>query len=304
MIRMSRSCFVAALMAVCSVALGQGEVPLKPALRQGDEFAYAIGMVLDVSQTIGEGQPEQMVSLKASATIRMKVAEVNDDGSARLEGAFEKAMVQAPIGDQPVGFDWPAATPGADAPAVSRLGETLEKATVMIDVDSKGGVVVQGGLEKFAEAAGKLDYPDDRHLGFFTNEKLAGVLTPIFKMDGAWAAPRSVGKGWQHVETIALPPAGAIDMMTEYTVRSADSDTVQCDGMVSMTLKRPENPAADVATITLDPNSGGGAKIDYDRHRMLLGFRKHSVTINTDWVLGNASVRQRQMSVLNIRLVE
>ncbi|MBL8746534.1 MAG: hypothetical protein JNK58_09285 [Phycisphaerae bacterium] len=295
--------FVAVLLAA-SVSAAQSEVSLKPVLRKGDEFAYSLGMAVDVSQQMGEGQPEQVTPLRVSARLRMKVLEVTPAGAAKLEGTFEEAMVQAPIGDQQVGFEWPAAALPDNAPAVARLGETLEKAILSIDVDDAGRATVTSGLEKFVQAASKLDYPDDRFMGFFTNEKLSNAITPIFELDGAWKAPRVVGRGWQSTDLIPMPPAGAIEITTDYVVNEADSDTITCYGQYSLTLKRPENPADDVATVNLGSESAGGCRIVYDRHRMLLQLRKSSVTINTDWVLGNVNIKQKQVSVMNIRLIE
>jgi hypothetical protein len=299
-----RPVIVAAILLSPATALAQSEVPLKPVLKQGDEFAYSIGMVLDVSQKMGEGQPAQITSLKAGSQIRMKVLEVSADGSAKLEGHFERAMVQAPIGDQKVGFEWPAAALPDDAAPVAKLGDTLEKATLSIEVDAEGNASVVSGLEKFADAASKIDLPDDRYQGFFTNEKLGNALTPIFKLDGAWKATRVVGKGWQTTETIALPPAGAIEMVSDFVVVDADSDVVNCGAQIAMSLKRPENPADDVATVSLEPTSTGATKIVYNRHRMLLQFRKAGMTIDTKWSLGGVNVEQTQVSVLNLRLVE
>ncbi len=296
---------VAVVLISTSLAAAQTEISLKPVLRKGDEFAYGLGMAVDVSQKMGEDQKEQITPLRVSAQIKMKVIEVAPDGSAKLEGTFEKAAVQAPIGDQQVGFEWPASAPlPADASPVARLGETLEKAILAIELNAAGKATVISGLEAFEQAAAKLDYPDDRHLGFFTNEKLAAVLSPIFEMDGAWKSPRLVGGGWQKSETVPLPPAGAIDIVTDFVVNNADSDLVNCFGQFTFTLRRPENPAADVASVTLGTDSAGGCKIVYDRHRMLLQLRKTSMTIDTDWALGGVNVKQRQVSVLNIRLIE
>lgn len=299
---------LAAAVCVCVTGpslLARQEISFKPVLKAGQEFSYSLGMVLDVSQKMGEGQPDQLTSLRSGAQIRMKVVEVSAEGSAKLEGVFERAMVQAPIGDQEVGFEWPSNIPaGVEVAPIKRLGETLEKSTVFILVSADGSVNIEGGLEKFAQEAAKLDYPDDRYMGFFTEEKMEAVLTPIFKMDGAPLAPRAVGKGWQTTETVALPPAGAIDVTTDFTFNDADPDVANCFGDVRMILKRPENPAADVATVSLDPGSGGGTKLVFDRRRSILKFRKNSVTIDTNWTLGEKTIAQRQLSVLNITLVD
>jgi hypothetical protein len=103
---------------------------------------------------------------------------------------------------------------------------------------------------------------------------------------------------------VALPPAGAIDVTTDFKFTDADPDVANCFGEVRLSLKRPENPGADVANLTLDPGSGGGTKLVFDRRRSILKFRKSSLMIDTKWSLGDRQVDQRQLSVLNIALVE
>ncbi len=93
-------------------------------------------------------------------------------------------------------------------------------------------------------------------------------------------------------------------MVSDFVVADADSDVVNCGAAIAMTLKRPENPAEDVAMLTLVPSSTGATKLVFDRHRMLLQFRKTGMTIETKWTLGDANVEQTQVSVLNLRLVE
>lgn len=288
-----------------SAALAQNEYSIKPVLKPGDQFAYSIGMVLDVAQRAGDAAPENTSSLRSSATVRMKVLEVGPEGTAKLEAVFEKASVQAPVGEQPVGFEWPTKEPlPDDAEPVKKLAEPLMKSTVMLEVDPKGKVTVQGGLESFSAAAAKLDYPDDRHLGFFTEEKLATVLTPIFNMDGAGDAPRTLGKGWQTTETIVTPPVGGFDFTTDFIVDSVNVDVVVASGGINITLKRAENAGDDVARVALDPSSGGGTRIEFDTRRGLLKYRKNSLTLKTIWTLGDASLTQTQLSVLNLKLVE
>lgn len=298
---LSRS--IAGVALASGVAFGQADVSFKPVLKPGAEFTYSIAMAADVSQQVGEEQP-QVTPARASAHIKMKVLEVAADGSAKLEGSFVKASVQAPIGEQQVGFEWPSAALPAEAPPVMRLGETLEKATLAIDVDPNGKVTVSSGLDSFEGAAGKIDAPDDRHMGFFTLEKMSNALTPIFEVDGAGKAPRQVGKGWQTNVTVAMPPAGALDITTDFVVNDADSDVVNAFGQYAFALKRPENPAEGVASVELDPESAGGCKLVYDRHRMLLQHRKSSYALVTVWTLGDTRIRQRQVSILTARLLD
>lgn len=306
MIRRSiRPLFAAAcVLAGGTLALAQNEISLKPVLRTGEEFSYSFGMVLNVEQQL-EAQAAQLTQLRASAQIRMKVVEASPDGSAKLEGYFEQAAVEAPIVDQPFGFEWPTAAPlPDDAPRIRKLGSALQNSILHIEVDPKGNVTVTGGLEKFSKAAEEIDAPDDRYLGFFTEPKLAAVLTPIFKMDGAWNAPRSVGKGWQHSEIIALPPAAALETTADLMLNLADSDIAECGGDVILTLRRPENPSDDIAQVALNPESQGAIAFTFDRRRFLLQRRKMTLALGTDWSLGGTKMSQRQLSVLNIRLVE
>lgn len=286
-------------------ALARDEISFKPVLREGQEFSYVFGMTLDVVQKIVAAETEHTTSLKCSATADFKVVSVESDGSARLEATFRKAWVKAPLGDQEMGFEWPSPMPlPTDAPPLKRLGESLAGATIGVSIDATGQAVVTGGFEKFAEAASLVDFPDDRYKGFFTPESFASLLTPLFRVDGAGATPRKVGQGWQTSETVPLPPAGAIEVTTDFQVQESDPDSATYFGDITLSLKRPADPAADVATVVLKEGSGGGTKGVFDKRKRLLGYRKHSLTIYTQWTLGDSTVEQSQFSSASARLTD
>lgn len=286
-------------------ALATDEVSFKPVLREGQEFSYVFGTTLDVVQKIGAAETEHTTSLKCSATADFKVVSVESDGSARLEATFRKASVKAPLGEQEMGFDWPSPVPLPEgAPALQRLGESLRGATISVSIDATGQAVVTGGFEKFAEAASLVDFPDERYKGFFTPDSFASLLTPLFRVDGAGAVPRAVGRGWQTSETVPLPPAGAIEVTTDFQVQESDPDSATYFGDITLSLKRPADPAADVATVSLKDGSGGGTKGVFNKRQRLLGYRKQSLTIYTQWTLGDARVEQSQFSGSIVRLAD
>jgi hypothetical protein len=259
-------------------------------------------MVLNVTQKSGEAT--ETTNVTAGAHLRMRVAEVASDGSIVLNAAFERASVDAPQGTTPFGFAWPSTEVLApDSPPVKRLGETLEKAALHIEVDPDGRAVVTGGLDAFADAVAKLKAPDDRIKGFFSPEQLSGLVTAIFRLDGADDAPREVGKGWQSTESIAMPPAGALDITYDYLVRDADPDVVNCWASPTLSLRVPDQRADDVPAVALMEGSDGRASIVFDRRLGMLRHRKTSLNITTRWTLGDLTVEQNQVSVLNIRLV-
>jgi hypothetical protein len=296
--RALRTVAVAAVAA--SPALAQ-EISLKPVLTAGQEMTYLLVMNVGVEQVLGEGGPIETNTMLSMAKARIAVDQVNADGSAAITVRFDDIRVEAPLGDQQMGYQWPA-TPGGNTAPVAHLGKTLSEATVKAKVDANGFVTVGEGLEGFLDAASKIDVPDQRILGFFTPAGLAQSLTPIFRADDAGKVARTVGMGWQVSETVPLPPAGAIEIVADLTLHESDMATATYGGDIYLTAKHPAEPGDATARFTISEGSGGGTKGIFDRRRNLISYRKHSLVIYTNWQLGDLRMRQTQNSFMTATL--
>lgn len=293
---------VGAVVLTPSVAVAQGEVIMKPELTPGREMKYSLGMGLEVTQKVGDGN-EQKTTMRCGATAAMKVVEVSPEGVAKLMIQIEKAELEAPLGDQDVGYAWPLANPlPEDASAVRKLGPIIGAAKIEATVDPKGNVTIVSGLEDFTAAAANANYPDERIMGMFTPAKLAMALTPIFKLNQAGDAPRSVGKGWQTSETVALPPAALLDITTNFNVLTADADALKYEGAMEVGMRRPEDVPSDIARVNLR-NGGGASTGTFDTRMKLTRHHKTSLSLEMEWVMGDVKIEQSQSSFVVARLL-
>lgn len=291
-----------AVIACLAPASAADELIMKPELKAGQEMKYSLAMALDVTQTPDGAQPVRS-SVRAGATVIIRVAELLAEGAATITVEFPQAAVKLDSAGTETGFEWPAPGLPADATDIQKLGSILGGSKVQAKVDAKGEVIVTGGLESFNDAVTKLGSADERIRGFFTNEKLASALTPIFRVNGAADAPRSVGKGWQTTETVALPPLAAIDLTADLSVIELVSPVASYGGGLNISLRTAENRPADAPLITL---AGGGGAItgSFDLQKKIALGHRISMNIETAWTLGNERLLQNQMTVVSSRLLE
>ncbi|MDX2115834.1 MAG: hypothetical protein SFZ24_09500 [Planctomycetota bacterium] len=304
--RMLNAAAVAAIViSLPAAALAQEDVVIKPGFRAGQSVTYTLALGMQSSQ---KADPEaEPVTSQASAVakVELKVKEVGADGGLLIDGVIKEAQLEVPLeGGAVSGFDWrQGMTVAETAPEMTKLGPVLGTLKLDIAVSADGTVKVRDSFGPYVEAVNALPSPDERMLGFFTDAGFAAMLEPIFKLDGAGDAPRAVGKGWQRTETVGLPPAAAVEILSEFSVTAVNSDVVDYFGNLYMTVRRPAEAGEDVPTVEL-VRGGGGTGVKYDRQRGLLLSRKNSYNLTTLWTLGETKIEQNQFTMQKINIEE
>lgn len=282
-------------------ALSAEPIVLKPAFKPGQEIVYDASMRVSVQQKLGEAAPRES-GLTCAATLKILITAAEPDGSARATLEVARVKLDSAEGEQATGYEWPTEKPLTDdAPASARLGAVLAAAKVELEVDAAGEVRVAGGLAEFVEAAAKADKSEGRLAGFFTPTKLAALVTPIFKLDGAGAAEREPGKGWQTRDVVPLPPVAALDITTEWSLDSVNPDAAAYSGRLSFELRRPAEPPPNSPGVALGEVSGS-TSVGFDRRRSLLKQRRNALDIQTRWTMGEIALLQSQKSSVEIVL--
>lgn len=271
---------------------------------EGERATCRARLSVDVDQTIGEEvQPTQR--LEHFAQLALEGGATREDGSTLVNVSIELLAIAGDGADAGMSFvggdaDVLAELPGMEAASsgetIRALGRALVESEITLAVTPEGEVRSVTGLEKFLETFAGQEDLDERVLGFFTPEKLADMLGPVFGADGARTRTLEEGKGWQTVERVGLDRAGALEMITNWRVASVTDEETVVEGELEIDLLVPSFRDEATPVVELGDYSGETVSRWSTRSGRLIE-RRGEMTIDTVWTLGDLTVSQHQESV-------
>lgn len=285
-----------------AVARASDPLHIRPEIKTGDSFKYALSMNLSVTQE-GGGEPARSIQSTSSASFKVMIDEAAPDRSTKGRIEFERVKVTAPEPNEPnMGFEFPVqgGLPD-DAPAWRKLGSVLGGAKLTFTTDSKGNVTITGGFEDFIGAVSKLERADNRLFGFFTPEQFAALIRPIFDTDSAGESERVAGGAWQSTELIPMPPIGAMSVTHNWTTSGLDGRAIGYSGKSTFEFRRSASAPESAPGVTL-AESNGFTTATFDLNYNLLSYRKSNAMLKTNWDVGEQQLVQVQNVTVNLQL--
>lgn len=270
-------------------------VRLACTLEQGQTLAYTIDQAVEVQSSLDE-QEGRLARFRHAAEIRLTVREIERDGSAKLTLAFDSVLIESSAGGESLAFEW--RRDAADEPEpteASGAGMLLVKTYPTVVIDAAGRVVSISGLEPFMEEALTMGDAGLHVMGMFVPTRLAASLEPIFRADGsARVAVRETGDRWQTIRTDPLPPAGRVQLTTDWTLASAEGGRATLEGTTEVRVRESG------ATLTTTPSveikeSACQTTVEWDTEAGELIRHKRDQSLTSRWTLGEQAVEQTQI---------
>ncbi len=287
--------------AVASPTLAQTFV-LKGQPVVGRSMTYRITSEMVVDQKPGD-RPAQSNRVYCIAAVKIAIARVEADGSAKADLTVQNVKVEAPFEGKAMGYEWPTAILPDNAPIYETLGKALCESKIRLSIDPSGIVSVEGGLEGYLDLVSKADRPRDRLMSIFEPARLGAMLTPIFNADGSGDGERAVGKGWQTTETISHAPVAAIEVTNNWSIEEADQNTAQYVGKPTIEVLRPAEAKEGIAALELGEYEGRTTGV-WDLRNKWLRRRDSSLVIETRWTLGESTLTQNQRWASRLEILE
>ncbi len=293
----------ATLALTASLALAQApQVILKPVFKPGQDLIYVIAQRISVGQTIVDTSTEQWTS-SCNTTLLMRIDSVAPDGALKASASFKRGNLVVVEDKKVLGFTWgPDSNMDADAKPLAGMGEVLAGARLSITVDPAGNPSIAG----FDDATARfiaVGTGDDRLIGFFSPDKFAEIIAPIFKGDSPGPNPITNGFQWTTSESTPLPSVGELKLSVDWQLQLIESDRAEYFGNPQYTLVPLPDRPADHPEVRINRTSGGiGGTFDLGAN--MLRNRKQTIALETVWIKGSANLVQQQNTITYLQLGE
>lgn len=258
-------------------------VHFDPQFTAGQTVRYEIAFEETIEQTL-QGAAPTTTTRSQAATIALTFSEVARDGSALVTAKVEKAAMSMKSGDTTLAYTVPPAAAEAGAEGVADLGRLLAAAEITFAVTADGKVEDLAGLTEFVEAA-QSAAPFTEIAGVFSPGVLTKTLEPLFTVDGAALERRSPQATWETTEEVNLGRTGVMDIITAFTFAGVQDGTAQVAGTPTVRVRRPTQPAPEVANVSVEETSGY-TRIEYDTQNHHVKAREQVFRQKSVWTLG------------------
>ncbi|MCA9312095.1 MAG: hypothetical protein KDA21_12860 [Phycisphaerales bacterium] len=268
---------------------------IKVDFETGDSGAYTLARLITLTQQ-PEGAAPSTRTINHVAGVTLTVDSISDKGVLSVSLRFNSLMIAMTADGGPEmtyrgDGDRPAI---ASDDTLKALGDALRRGRLTYNVSPEGEITTVRGLNEFeAEVAKQETYDRADLLGFFSEDALPGMLAPLYQADGASKAARTVGRGWQDVETVALPPVAAVDVTTDWRLEAVANNTATMKGTIGFELRTAPNPPEDAPGLALR-DAGGTTQLVWDLEKNELLNRVSSQNLTTVWTLGSTTLVQKQ----------
>lgn len=297
------------VMCAATIALGlsaaSARVDLAPSMENGEALAYELATTLTVEQ--GEGEAAWMMTLSQTAGMTVEIGATAGDGSTSVMVSVDSIGIALDRDGQEASFEQPMITmqvmPDDEAhnALASVYGAILEAPIRLIVRD--GDVVSVEGMQGVMQALSEQEVWDESVLGVFHPRQFGRSVAPIFGSDFAGVFDRPEGGGWQTEERIALGPAGAIEILTDWSLTRVENGAAIAMGKGSMSVLRPEDAEPTTPRVAIgDQTLETSLRWDVESGR--LAARSARQRIITSWSIGDVTAAQTQEAESTLRFIE
>ncbi len=281
-------------------ALAQEEgVVAAPRFVEGEQWTYDLNLDLVVSQD------ESTTRLVQGATLDLFVADIAEDGRARLDVSV---LALTNVWSDDVGqleYAWSAdagQTPqdvSSPDEAFTDLARAIAEAEIAIIASPEGEILEIVGLANALEQIAENQRFGPRALGVFAPPQLAATLEPVFQADGLVGPERRPGQGWQSSETLAMGPAGRITFSVDFVVESIEDDVIAYTGEEFVEIERPAEPGETTPLVEV-AEQDGSVQGRWSLENGVLNSRRATRRLATRWTLADLVVDQTQNSTITL----
>lgn len=266
-------------------------------LAEGETSQYRLARMITLTQQ-REGGEATSRQVNQVAAVKLTVDSISDAGTRSMSLRFDTLVLAITSENTEMRYSNNGNSVTASDETLRELGDALYGGTLTYMVSPEGDVTTVRGLKAFEDAVADQETYDGLDvLGFFSEDALAGMLEPLYKADGAMKATRAVGRGWQDVETVALPPVAAMDVTTDWKVEQVLPGKATMKGTIEFDLRTAPNPPEGSPALELRDASGTTQMI-WDTSKDELINRVSTQELTTVWSLGDMSLIQKQTSRL------
>jgi hypothetical protein len=275
---------------------------LRTGLNAGREARYAFTHELDISQQAGDREPAR-TNIRYRIELSMSVTSVNDDGSASVAMRFRKfqARIEEPSGPTSIAFDL-SREQDDEATGVAAMGPVLANARLVVILGPDGRVRGIGGADPVLAAMNEITDAPPALFAFLRPDRLGEQINLLFCAEGG-LGEHAEGASWNSTRSIPLGPAGAMELQSTTTLASATETTAELRGTTTVVIRTPDQPNAAAPNVSLGEATGTSTTM-WDLRSGGLTKRTDEQTIESTWSLGDVSLKQRQESKNEIRLIE
>ncbi len=281
-------------------------VTFAPRFEQGQSMLYSVALDSNITQKEGD-LPDFVQGVAQEIVLDLEVVTVDERGAV-IDGEVKGLDVGAVWGGRMFSYVWPKVT--TDVPMrlppviiLEKLGEAAREVRVKIRVDfpsgGEAGTVVVSGFENVAAALDEQDVFDMTTLGLLANEQMADALGSAFFIEGTADKSIRVGAGWQTEERVNLGPAGAIEITTEWVLKSLDGSSATVTGRPRAAIARPQAADPAAPSVTIEDQSAS-VEVVWNTEIGRLDSRTSKQAMSTVWTLGPLTLSQKQDTTLTV----
>lgn len=274
-------------------------VDFEISMTEGDEFAYRTRMELQIEQQQLEADPTEQI-MSYDVTTKFTVRGVEEDGTATVMVRVTEAAIEIADGEDRSQYEFRALAEGEEyaTPFAAAVVETV--VTLMVSPD--GQITGILGAEAYQAALTATDDADPRLLGFFTPDQFRDMFQPLFTIEELNGKPRRVGTGWATTREVELPPVAILDLSYNWKFSGLLDDVATLSSNIETTVRRPSTPDPSRPTVVLE-DSSGNVLTQWNRELKAVTRRISTLSMKTQWALGDLQVNLDQTSVVRIERV-
>lgn len=274
-------------------------VDFEISLNDGDEFAYRTRMELRIEQQQLEDEPEEQL-LSYDVTTKFTVRGVEDDGTATVMVRVTEATIGITDGEDQTQYEFRSLADGEEyaTPFAAAVIETV----VTMMVSPTGEITGILGAEAYEASLNATEDADPRLLGFFAPEQFSDIFEPLFTIEELNGKPRRVGTGWATTREVELPPVAILDLNYNWRFGGMMEGVATLNSSIETTVRRPSTPDPARPTVVLE-DSSGNVLTQWDQELKAVTRRISTLSMKTQWALGEMQVNLDQTSVVRIERV-
>jgi hypothetical protein len=212
-------------------------------------------LVVRTETSIGE----EREILEQTYSLQFVVVHVESDGSCVITGHVGRLATRRMIGSAETRFAVVLAQDGETTIEPEGLGEqwvelgdVIVRSVILVRLDAEGSIVQLAGLEALRQAASGIDSASVL-LGALSPERLPGLISPIFDLDGAAQHSEPT---WETSRRNGLGEGRVIERHVSWRVGESDDGVVALDGELGMELLQSKNRAELSPTGTVESYAG------------------------------------------------